>query len=633
MNTILALALSIGLSGGAGSLGSPAGAGLGLFPVDQIGGATLAVAVQGNLAYVGTGPRLTVWDLADPARPIQRGQSELLAGLVTTILIDRGHAWVLCRSTDASSFSVQALDLADPARPRAVGALALAGTPMDLAAAGGWLWVAAGGGGTLIVDARQPSRPRLAVKRPDPAFALEIQGTRAFVLERARLLVWDATDPSQATPLGGQHIGGNGLGVIGSHLVVVNGFAQVVDVMAIEPVEGAAGGEVVLRWLARLPLAIAPGAAMAVAGNLAFVAGTAAVHVLDLGDPTKPVTLSQVRPALATVTGVAASGTRLWLAAGEAGLWVYDVADPMAPRLVAARPDLTQVRDAVAVGDRLYVAAGSGGLWVLDLADRGRPRPLGWLALPDAQAIVVQAPLAYVACGRAGVFVVDVGNPAHPVARSLFKVPDEATDLVVAGGMAYVAGGRSGLRITDVRDPAQPRFVNAVEDLGDEPMALALADHLFIAARRAGLRIFSLADPAAPLALARYDTPDDAMALAAGEGRVYVGYAPGGLRAFDVHDPTRPGIEDYFPIGPVLGLTGVGDHVIAAVGAAGIRPVGWDTAGRLAPAGIAGPVAGFAQAAAVTDDGYVYAAAGDHGLYVLAPRPTSSVWLPRLERR
>ena len=37
--------------------------------VEQIGGSTYAVAVQGNYAYVGVGPRLVILDISDPTHP------------------------------------------------------------------------------------------------------------------------------------------------------------------------------------------------------------------------------------------------------------------------------------------------------------------------------------------------------------------------------------------------------------------------------------------------------------------------------------------------------------------------------------------------------------------------------------
>jgi len=50
--------------------------------VGQIGGSTWAVAVQGNYAYIGVGPRLVILNTADPAHPVVVGQTGVLPGVV-----------------------------------------------------------------------------------------------------------------------------------------------------------------------------------------------------------------------------------------------------------------------------------------------------------------------------------------------------------------------------------------------------------------------------------------------------------------------------------------------------------------------------------------------------------------------
>lgn len=634
VHVALALLLGIGMSGLAGNAALPAETGVGLYPVDQLGGATRAVAVEGTRAYLGTGPRLTVWDLADAARPAEIGRSDPLPGTVAAVALAGGRAFVMCQEAARPGFSLHALNLADPARPRAVASIELEGAPMGIAAANGFLWVAAGSGGLVVVDARQVDRMRVVHRNPRfHALALVIRGSRAFVAFDRRLggkfTVYDITAPDAPTVDGSFFLDAAGLGLLGPAVVAVNSAEQSVEIVALQ-----FGADAALVPLARLPLDIAPNSRVEMAGSLAFVAGTTGVHVLDLSDPEKPIRLGRIGPPFAQVAGMALVGRRLWLAAGEAGLAVYDVGAGVGAALVAARPDLTNLRHVTASGDVLYAAGGNGGFWTLDIADRGRPRPLARVDLPNVQAVRVEPPLAYLACGRSGLFIVDVQDPARPVVLGVFKTPDTVTDVVVAGGFAYVAGGRSGLRVADVSDPRQPRFVGAVEDLADEPAALALADgRLFVAARSAGLRVFSLADPAAPVEIASYNTPDDAVALATTGATVYVGYSPGGLRAFEVAEAAPLRIRDYLLVAPLLGLATAEDRVLVAAGAGGARLVGWDDAGRLALAGSGGQVPGAVQAAAIAEGGYVYAAAGEHGLYTLAARPSRNIWLPLVQRR
>ena len=80
--------------------------------VGQFGGATRAVAVQGRYAYLGVGPRLVILDAADPAHPTRIGQSEVLPGVVQSVAVSGGYAYV---ADGASGLRIVAVS--DPAHP------------------------------------------------------------------------------------------------------------------------------------------------------------------------------------------------------------------------------------------------------------------------------------------------------------------------------------------------------------------------------------------------------------------------------------------------------------------------------------------------------------------------------------
>jgi hypothetical protein len=62
--------------------------------VGHIGGATRAVAIQGNYAYVGEGPRLTILDISNPASPTVVGNTSLLPDIVWGVCVAGGCAYV-----------------------------------------------------------------------------------------------------------------------------------------------------------------------------------------------------------------------------------------------------------------------------------------------------------------------------------------------------------------------------------------------------------------------------------------------------------------------------------------------------------------------------------------------------------
>ena len=78
------------------------------------------------------------------------------------------------------------------------------------------------------------------------------------------------------------------------------------------------------------------------------------------------------------VTGrtVRADGSRLAVAAGSDGVYVFDVTDPTLPRLVLEYKGVRFAYAADLEGDRLYVAAGPEGVAVVDVSGE-EPRVLG----------------------------------------------------------------------------------------------------------------------------------------------------------------------------------------------------------------------------------------------------------------
>ena len=106
--------------------------------VAQLAGPVLALTIAGSRLYVGAGPRLIVWDIADPAQPRRLGASAPLVGVVASIAVRDQTAYVaLEERTEVYVFDVAA------GEPRLLVTAALRTMPLRrLAAAGDVLFVA-----------------------------------------------------------------------------------------------------------------------------------------------------------------------------------------------------------------------------------------------------------------------------------------------------------------------------------------------------------------------------------------------------------------------------------------------------------------------------------------------------------
>ena len=84
--------------------------------VGQIGGATYAVAVQGDYAYIGMGPHLVILNISDPAHPAVVGQTGVLPGVVHSVAVSGSYAYVA-----AGEAGLRIVDVSDPAHPSETG--------------------------------------------------------------------------------------------------------------------------------------------------------------------------------------------------------------------------------------------------------------------------------------------------------------------------------------------------------------------------------------------------------------------------------------------------------------------------------------------------------------------------------
>ena len=84
--------------------------------VGQIGGFTWAVAVQGNYAYIGVGPRLVILDVSDPSHPAVVGQTGVLPDVVVGVAVAGSYAYVADWER-----GLRIIDVSDPAHPSEAG--------------------------------------------------------------------------------------------------------------------------------------------------------------------------------------------------------------------------------------------------------------------------------------------------------------------------------------------------------------------------------------------------------------------------------------------------------------------------------------------------------------------------------
>lgn len=394
-----------------------------------------AIAVSGNRAYLGLGPRLAVLGLEDPAAPRLLGFTNDLGDELRDLALD-------------------------PRAPNRV-------------------LVAAGDAGLVIIDASTEGRPRELARLPGRAQAVQSEGTRAYVLGEA-LRILDATDPEAPMEIGRVELPIEAFHVAGDLAWLATGAAGVMVYDLGDPARPAPIGAF-----------DTPGSAhdIRVAGTFAYVAdGGRRLSVLEVSDPTAPWLRSELTVDLSAENAcspqVADCGldARLLRIVGDRAVLVLqrfsgafaarsparlvsiDLADPAAPRELAQRT-MSANPVAIAMGDGRVLAAARPLWWYAGIApcqlalgglviyDAGLS-PLGQFEAPaPANAVQLHAGKVWLAdiTRRLRAYTLDEPGGPRPTGATGSEYGSdygsaEARDLVVEGslGARLAIGGQTG---------------------------------------------------------------------------------------------------------------------------------------------------------------------------------------------
>ncbi|MBI4325006.1 MAG: hypothetical protein HY674_07045 [Chloroflexi bacterium] len=477
------------------------------------------VALLGNYAYVADQQGgLQVIDISDPLNPERVGGADIFqaSGVVvsgTYAYVVKDAQWDSTTWQYIDGWSLEIVDVSDPARPVLVRSYETAGVVVDVAVSGNHAYAAettqwtgsnyVGRAGLEVIDVSDPANPRRVGGLDDlNATAVSVSGDYAYVglassswdpatgeKFEGGLLVLNVSDP--ATPeLAGHYDARDALGTFGydPHAVVlVSQYAFLVDSSGggWDPYEGDG------------------------------------LTVIDVSNPANPVRLGSYRTH-GFSRDIAVSDDHAYITEHPSRLEIIDVSNPVAPvRVGGYTPAVYQYARSVAVaGNHAYVAYGVG-LEVIDVSNPANPVRLGrYDTSGDAWDAAVAGNHAFVTEWLAGLEVIDVSNPANPV-RVGGVDTEHAYGVAVSGNHAYVAGARQqgtnwipGLQVIDVSNPANPVRVGGYDTSG---YAVAVAgNYAYLAVGGAGLQVIDISDPANPVRVGRFDTSGFARGVAVG---------------------------------------------------------------------------------------------------------------------
>ena len=591
----------------------------------QGGGDVEAIAIVSHLAYITIGPRLTIWDVTDPAAPALRGETEPFAGDLAGVAVVGTHAYVT-QENDLDG-SVDVIDVSDPTKPTAGKSLRLtpAGTsttPLGIAADATHLYVADQEHGVNVLDLTDPASPGPVKVLDLPGVSgAQVIGTRLYAMSKG--FTDDMGVEAYDLSAGLKDLGGSTFTGAGSLAITTTNIALAVGIDGLKvrdlsdlaspkdltitgatfnalsiaagtnaawvnafdglyPIDLSTPGTAVVG--ARMDVATEGGEATAVAGNLyALVTDRGRLVTLDVSTPTAPVTKATVDISLCTdCGGMAFDGDSMIIADKGNGLRTGHLSDlgGLGRGYMSKNIDFEDV--AYAAG-KAYVADWFFGMRVYDVSTPGAVKALGTVVTGGSPAAAaIENGVVYIGESTNGgaLRAIDVADPNAPkligsVATSF------ALGLRVQNKIAYVADGTSqgatgGLHIFDVSSPAAMKQIGSYEEAG-ALTAVAIDRSTAVIAGENGWDFVDVTTPSAPKKLAHVDvkSPNAASAVAISGTRAYLGHTSG-LIVVDITKPAQPAVvsERALPYAvTAIAITKPG-HVVAACARGGVYQ--WD---------------------------------------------------------
>ena len=548
----------------------------------QIGGSAYAIAVEGNIVYMGQGPRLITLDVAQPSAPRLLGISQVLPGVVLGVQVAGGYAYV---TTQYSGLHI--LDVRDPTRPTVVNSIPSKGVSCnDVALRNNLAYLACNTGGLYIVDVGNPQQPREVSrgKVPGNMISIALLGNFAYLVDitQRSLIAVDVSDPEN--PVKVSFVSPDN---IPDKLIPSISFWSVRACSNYLCIAAFNYGLVVLDISNPAQPTFAGGYKAAGSFGLAskedivyLVDTLDGVYVLGLaasGQPSRvgllPTSLGEFEFSGMEIAqrGVTAQGNLVFVTDPTYGLTLVDVSNPASPARVGHyQTPLPDVLIKVQVaGNYAYVAGRNSGFRVVDVSDPNAPREVyfddsrknDYTQSPTG--LVIEGKYAYISDANYPFHIYDVSNPQKPIELGAVfdsHEPDGAFDIVLYGNVAYLSGSGSkhafypgeGLWVIDVSNPSQPKAAGFI-DLPNERWKLAIYNHYLYAmdggtdekqSEPIALRVFDLSDPFRPVEVTHIPIPEgnggSLVDMLVDDGHLFLSFTPSIIKIFDLNNPSQP---------------------------------------------------------------------------------------------
>lgn len=273
--------------------------------------------------------------------------------------------------------------------------------------------------------------------------------------------------------------------------------------------------------------------------TLAFVAqGEGGLMIINIANPGAPKELSTVAQELKGYGyKVSNKDSVVYVAAGAFGVSVVDAANPENPIVTATNLPIKPAKSFDIIGNFLFTAIGEYGFKISEISYPTQPDPRGETITPGfAQGVYVTPDSNYllVACGEMGVAIYNIselqnGWGSYPI-LGWVDTPGYSEDVVTHPNLpyAFIASGTGGLIIVDYSDSVNIKIVGSYNTGGYAKEVVYKDGKAYVTTELRGLQIIDVSNVTSPILIGTVET-QYALGLTLDDKYVYVADEKEGL--------------------------------------------------------------------------------------------------------
>jgi len=439
-----------------------------------LAGPANCVVTNGSYTYVGAGGALLTYFNADPNNITLVGSIQLgnrTSGTSIKYIYARDNYVYVANDFEG----LWIIDVSDPTNPYKASELDLPGISLSVFAKDNFVYVTTGSGfapfnsGALwVIDASDPINPEITGSTNSVGFSagITVIDTCAYICSpfSASINIVNINNPTDPQLI---------------RNYILQGAGYVFNITAQEEVAYITGDDAGLfivdvsdpQWPTMLINYIPPGWApmgqaldVVVSEGIMYLAGFFNVFIADVFDPSNPILLAAFSVEENFYhTSVAISGSMLFVATQNTGLYTVDVANLTTPLVTDSDITGAECTDVIINDKYAYASQTFNGTRVLDLSNINEPTEVGFYgSWPDVTSYssCFNDDKLYVSGYMSPAHVLDATNPLD--LTEIASWPDYPTyNTQIIDNLLYASTGDNMFYILDITDPTNPSITGS----------------------------------------------------------------------------------------------------------------------------------------------------------------------------